>query len=49
LKIDFLARDAADGAKLSKASSVQVAVDSKTNEMQWQTPPILREKLAPYL
>lgn len=49
LKIDFLARDAASGEKLSKASSVQVAVDIKTNEMQWQTPPILKEKLAPYL
>lgn len=49
LKIDFLARDAGSGEKLSKASSVQVAVDIKTNEMQWQTPPILKEKLAPYL
>lgn len=49
LKIDFLARDAASGAKLSKASSVQVAVDIKSNEMQWETPAILKEKLAPYL
>ncbi len=49
LKLVFLARDAETGAKLSKASSVQVAVDRKTNEMLWQTPPILMEKLAPYL
>jgi acyl-CoA thioester hydrolase len=49
LKIEYFARDADTGAKLSKGSSVQVAVDIKSNEMQWQTPAILKEKLAPYL
>jgi acyl-CoA thioester hydrolase len=49
LKIDFIARDAANGAKLTKASSVHVAVDIKTQEMLWQSPPILAQKLAAWL
>jgi acyl-CoA thioester hydrolase len=49
LKIVYLIRDAETGAKLTKGSSVHVAVDIQTQEMQWQTPPILKEKLASWL
>ena len=49
LKIDYEFRDAKTGKRLTRASTVQVAVDMKTEEMLWESPPILREKLAPYL
>lgn len=49
LKIDFILRDVETGVKLTKGSSVHVAVDLKTQEMQWQTPPILKQKLAAWL
>jgi acyl-CoA thioester hydrolase len=49
LKIDYIARDATNGAKLTKGSSVHVAVDIETQEMQWQSPPVLRQKLAAWL
>lgn len=49
LKIDYILRDVATGAKLTKGSSVHVAVDIETQEMQWQTPPILKQKLAAWL
>ena len=48
LKIDFLITDAASGEKLCKAYSIQVAVDMKTQEMCFVSPPILCEKLAAY-
>jgi acyl-CoA thioester hydrolase len=49
LKIDYLIRDSRSGQRLSKGSSLQVAVDAKSNEMLWETPAIFRQKLAPYL
>lgn len=49
LKIDYLGRDAESGEKTTKGQSVQVAVDISTQEMVWQTPDILREKLQPFL
>ncbi|HRF87080.1 MAG: acyl-CoA thioesterase [Cellvibrionales bacterium] len=48
LKIDFLITDATSGEKLCKAYSIQVAVDMKTQEMCFVSPPILCEKLAAY-
>lgn len=48
LKINYLARDAETGQKTTKGHTVQVAVDMKTEQMLWQTPPILKEKLTPY-
>jgi len=48
LKIEYLARDAETGQKTTKGHTVQVAVDMKTEQMLWQTPPILKEKLTPY-
>ena len=48
LKIDFLITDAASGEKLCKAYTIQVAVDIKTQEMCFVSPPVLREKLLTY-
>jgi acyl-CoA thioester hydrolase len=49
LKIEYLARDSQSGQKMTKGHTVQVAVDIKSEEMLWQTPPILKEKLARFL
>ena len=49
LKVEFVARDSLSGERTTKGHTVQVAVDIKTETMLWQTPPILREKLATYL
>ena len=49
LKIEYLARDVESGQKTTKGHTTQVAVDIKTEAMLWQTPPILKEKLTPYL
>ena len=48
LKIEFLITDAHTGEKLSKAYSIQVAVDMRTKEMCFVSPPLLREKLVDY-
>ena len=48
LKIDFLITDAASGEKLCKAYTIQVAVNIKTQDMCFVSPPVLREKLAAY-
>lgn len=49
LKITFDIRDKASGKRLTRAYSVHVAVDIAKEQMQWETPPILREKLRPWL
>jgi acyl-CoA thioester hydrolase len=49
LKIVYVARDAQSGLKVTTGHTVQVAVDVETESMLWQTPPILREKLAAFL
>jgi acyl-CoA thioester hydrolase len=45
LKIDYLVSDAASGRRLTRASSVQVAVDMASGEMCFVSPPILLQKL----
>ena len=45
LKIDYLIADAASGVRLTRASTTQVAVDMRTREMCFVSPPILFEKL----
>jgi len=45
LAIDYLIRDAANGEKLTTARSIQVAVDMATGELQFESPPVLIEKL----
>ncbi len=49
LKLTYLIRDANDGRRLTKGRTLQVAVDAQTEEMLWEAPQILREKLAPFL
>ena len=49
LRVTYSIVSAETGERVMRASSTQVAVDIKTGEMQWLAPPILREKLAPYL
>lgn len=45
LKIDYLITDAKTGRRLTRASTIQVAVDMATQEMCFASPPILLEKL----
>lgn len=45
LKIDYLIACAQTGARLSKASTVQVALDIRTRTMCWVCPPVLWERL----
>ena len=45
LKLAYLIRDKATGAKVNAASSIQVAVDMATREMQYVCPPVLWERL----
>lgn len=49
LKMTYLLTDQATGAKLARGHSVQVAVDLESEEMLWETPPVLRARLAPFL
>jgi acyl-CoA thioester hydrolase len=49
LKINFAIRDVASGLRLTRAFSVHVAVDIATEQMLWETPAVLREKLRPFL
>lgn len=45
LKIDYLISDAQTGARLTRASTTQVAVDFASQEMCFVSPPILLRKL----
>lgn len=45
LKIGYAIRDQASGRRLTKGWSVQVAVDAKTNELQFVSPQILLDKM----
>jgi acyl-CoA thioester hydrolase len=45
LKIGYLICDAQSGERISKAQSIQVAVDARTRELQFVSPPILLEKI----
>lgn len=49
LKIGYLIRDTQSGQKITRGHTVHVALDMATEEMQWETPAILREKLASWL
>lgn len=49
LKIDYEFKDLKTGHRLNRCSSVQVAIEIETETMLWETPSILREKLAPWL
>ena len=45
LRIEYLMLDAQTGAKVNRASSVQVAVDIATREMCYVCPPVLWQRL----
>jgi acyl-CoA thioester hydrolase len=45
LKVDYLISCAATGKRLTRASTTQVAVEIKTGEMCFGSPPVLFEKL----
>ena len=45
LRIEYRIHNAASGAKLTTGSTIQVAVDMASGELQFVSPPILREKL----
>lgn len=45
LKIDYLIADLATGARLTKAHTIQVAIEVETGEMCFESPAILREKI----
>lgn len=49
LKIDYLVRDKTTGKVLTKAHTIQVAVEMDTGEMSFVTPQCLLDKLAPFL
>jgi acyl-CoA thioester hydrolase len=49
LRIAYLIKDIETGERVMRASSSQVALRIGASEMLWVTPPILREKLAPFL
>ncbi len=49
LRLNYLIRDAHDGRRLTKGRTLQVAVDAQTEEMLWEAPQVLKEKLAPFL
>lgn len=49
LKIDYRGDDLRTGKKMMRAHTVQVALDVRSEVMLWKTPPILHEKLAPFL
>jgi acyl-CoA thioester hydrolase len=46
LKLDYLITNAATGEKLTKAQTIQVAVDKDSGEMHFRSPKILLDKLA---
>lgn len=49
LRVTYLITEVEGGARVMRASSSQVALKIGTQDMLWVAPPILREKLAPYL
>ena len=46
IKINYVVYDGESGERLTKGYSVQVAVDMETGEMQFVSPPIVKERLA---
>jgi len=45
LKMDYTIRDARTGKRIHRATSIQVAVDMATSQMQYVCPPVLWERL----
>jgi len=49
LKISYSITDVETGQRVMRASTSQVALPIGTQDMLWVTPPVLYEKLAPFL
>lgn len=49
LRIVYSIHERDSKERVMRASTSQVALTITTSEMQWVAPPVLREKLAPYL
>lgn len=49
IKISYLITDKKTGAKLTKGYTIQAAVSMDSNELQFESPAILIEKLQPFL
>jgi acyl-CoA thioester hydrolase len=49
LRVQYVFTDVETGKKTTAGHTLQVAVEIKTEKMLWETPPILRQILAPYL
>lgn len=49
MKISYRIYNATTDEVLTKAYTVQVAIDTNNNEMQFESPVVLLEKLAPYI
>lgn len=45
LKINYLIKDAGSGERITKGHTIQIAVDMNTEEMCYESPPILKQKL----
>ena len=49
IKINYLITDKKTGEKLTKGYTIQAAVSMESNELQFESPAILIEKLQPFL
>ncbi|MDO8288824.1 MAG: acyl-CoA thioesterase [Parvibaculum sp.] len=49
LKFSYVIKSKVTGKRMTTGHTVHVALDMQSKEMKWETPPVLREKLAPYL
>jgi acyl-CoA thioester hydrolase len=49
MKINYIVRDKASGQVLTKAHTIQVAVDIVTGDMSFETPQCVLDKLSPFL
>ncbi|MCE9776318.1 acyl-CoA thioesterase [Shewanella algae] len=49
LKINYQICDATSGERLTKGYTIQAAVDMQTQELCLVTPPVFRERLAPFI
>ena len=49
IKIDYIIRDKASGQVLTKAHTIQVAVEMASGEMSFETPQCVIDKLSPFM
>ena len=49
LKLNYQICDATSGERLTKGYTIQAAVDMQTQELCLVTPPVFRERLAPFI